>query len=156
MSVKVPDSGPSASLKFAASEILTKEGQVIGVATGDVGVAKDGSHKDSYQRGVELHGKVTLFAEGCHGSLTEDLVKQFNLRSPSADRKSDISPQTYGIGIKELWEVSPEVHKQGKITHTVGWPMDNSTYGGSFLYHLENNQVAVGFVVGFLVVCCLA
>lgn len=138
---------------FAASEVLfdtnshqptlpEKDGvKVIGVATGDMGIAKDGSHKDSFQRGVDLHAKVTLFAEGCRGSLTEDLYKKFDLRKNS-------SPQTYGIGIKELWEVPPSIHKQGSITHTIGWPMDMKTYGGSFLYHAENNQVAVGYVIG--------
>jgi len=126
---------------FAASEVLFDGDKVVGVATGNMGVAKDGLHKESYQAGVELRGTVTLFAEGCRGSLTEDLFKKFDLRKNS-------DPQTYGIGIKELWEVRPEVHKQGKITHTVGWPMDTQTYGGSFIYHLENNQLAVGFVVG--------
>lgn len=126
---------------FAASEVLFEGDKVAGIATGDMGVAKDGSHKDAYQQGVELRGKVTLFAEGCRGSLTQGLFEKFNLRKNS-------DPQTYGIGIKELWEVRPEVHKQGKILHSVGWPMDCKTYGGSFLYHLENNQVAVGFVIG--------
>lgn len=126
---------------FAASEVLFDDNKVTGVATGNMGVAKDGSHKESFQAGVELHGKITLFAEGCRGSLTEDLFKKFKLR-----QKSD--PQTYGIGIKELWEVQLSVHKQGKIIHTVGWPMDRKTYGGSFLYHMENNQVAVGYVIG--------
>src|SRR5687768_5975425 len=91
--------------------------------------------------GVELHGKQTLFAEGCRGSLTKGLFERFRLRE-------GCDPQTFGIGIKELWEVDPAKHSQGKITHTIGWPMDSSTYGGSFLYHLENNQVAVGFVIG--------
>ncbi len=127
---------------FAASEVLyDASGKVIGIATGDMGIAKDGSHKESYQAGVELLGKVTLFAEGCRGSLTEDLFKKFDLRK-------NASPQTYGIGIKELWEVRPEAHKQGRVMHTIGWPLDDETYGGSFIYHLENNQVAVGYVIG--------
>lgn len=126
---------------FAASEVLFEGDRVVGIATGDMGVGKNGEHKDSYQPGVELRGKYTLFAEGCRGSLSEQLIKKYGLRE-NAD------PQTYGIGIKELWEVEPEVHQLGKVTHTVGWPMDNSTYGGSFIYHLENNQVAIGYVVG--------
>lgn len=126
---------------FAASEIIYDNEKVKGIATGDMGVAEDGSKKDSYQPGVELHAKYTIFAEGCRGSLTEDLFKKYDLQKNS-------DPQTYGIGIKELWEVSPEQHQEGKITHTIGWPLDTKTYGGSFLYHLDNNQVAVGFVVG--------
>ncbi len=126
---------------FAASEVLFEGDKVVGIATCDMGVAKDGSQKASYQRGVALKGKYTLFAEGCRGSLTQSLFDKFNLRENS-------DPQTYGIGIKELWEIPAELHKQGSITHTIGWPLDNKTYGGSFLYHLENNQISVGFVVG--------
>ncbi len=126
---------------FAAVELLWSGDKLIGVATGDMGVAKDGSHKESYQNGIELHGKVTLFAEGCRGSLTEDLIKKYSLRSEN-------SPQTYGIGIKELWEIQPSQHQQGTVTHSIGWPLDNATYGGSFIYHLENNQLAIGFVIG--------
>jgi electron-transferring-flavoprotein dehydrogenase len=127
---------------FAAAEVLYDEsGRVRGVATGNMGIGKDGTPTDSFTPGVELIGKETLFAEGCRGSLTKTLFERFNLRE-------GIDPQTFGIGIKELWEVAPEKHRPGLITHTVGWPMDNATYGGSFLYHLENNQVAVGFVVG--------
>ena len=126
---------------FAASEILYENGKVVGVATGDMGITKNGAKKDNYQQGIEIRSKYTLFAEGCRGSLSEDLMKKFNLRNNS-------DPQTYGIGIKELWEISSEHHKQGAITHTIGWPLDNTTYGGSFMYHLENNQLAVGFVVG--------
>ena len=126
---------------FAASEILYDNDQVIGIATGDMGISRSGEKKDSYQRGVALLGKYTLFAEGCRGSLAEDLMDKYNLRESS-------SPQTYGIGIKELWEVPEEVHKEGSITHTIGWPLDSKTYGGSFIYHLDNNQIAVGFVVG--------
>ncbi|WP_119462239.1 electron transfer flavoprotein-ubiquinone oxidoreductase [Rhodospirillaceae bacterium SYSU D60014] len=127
---------------FAAAEVLYDEsGRVKGVATGDMGIGKDGQQTDNYQPGVELHGRLTFFAEGARGSLTKGLVERFSLRD-GAD------PQTYGIGIKELWEVDPAKHQQGKVVHTVGWPLDRSTYGGSFLYHLENNQVAVGFVIG--------
>jgi electron-transferring-flavoprotein dehydrogenase len=127
---------------FAAAEVLYDEaGRVRGVATGSMGIGKDGKPTDNFQPGVELIGKETLFAEGCCGSLTKTLSERFNLRE-GAD------PQTFGIGIKELWEVAPAKHRQGSIVHTIGWPLDGATYGGSFLYHLENNQVYVGFVVG--------
>ena len=127
---------------FAAAELLYAEnGAVKGVATGDMGVTKDLEQGPNYQPGMELHAKYTFFAEGCRGSLGKHLLAQFNLRA-------DCEDQTYGIGIKELWEVEPQRHQQGLILHTAGWPMTNDTYGGSFLYHLENNQVAVGFVVG--------
>ncbi|HWA47123.1 MAG TPA: electron transfer flavoprotein-ubiquinone oxidoreductase, partial [Dongiaceae bacterium] len=127
---------------FAAAEVLYDEnGAVKGVATGDMGIGKDGQPTANFTRGVELHGKQTFFAEGCRGSLTKGLFEKFRLRE-------ECDPQTFGIGIKELWEIDPAKHSQGKITHTIGWPMDSGTYGGSFLYHLENNQVAVGFVIG--------
>jgi len=127
---------------FAAAEVLYKEdGSVKGVATGDMGIGKDGAHTENYQPGMELHAKQTIFAEGCRGSLTKGLMQKFNLREHA-------DPQAYGIGIKELWEVKPERHQAGLIVHTTGWPVDRRTYGGSFLYHLENNQVAVGFVIG--------
>jgi electron-transferring-flavoprotein dehydrogenase len=127
---------------FAAAEVLYHaNGSVKGVATGDMGVGRDGKPTDHYQPGVELHGKQTIFAEGCRGSLTKLLFERFNLYA-GAD------PQTYGIGLKELWEVEPARHEPGFVLHTLGWPLDPRTYGGSFLYHLENNQVAVGFVVG--------
>jgi electron-transferring-flavoprotein dehydrogenase len=127
---------------FAAAEVLFDEaGAVAGVATGSMGIGRDGKHTDNFQEGVELRGKRTLFAEGCRGSLTKALAQRFGLRE-------GVDPQTYGIGIKELWDVKPEQHRPGEVIHTVGWPMDRKTYGGSFLYHLENNQVAVGFVIG--------
>ena len=127
---------------FAATEVLYDENnRVKGVATGDMGVSKDCSQGANYQPGYELHGKLTLFAEGCRGSLTKTLFEHFNLRR-------DCQPQTYGIGIKELWDIQPEKHQEGRIVHTIGWPMDQTTYGGSWLYHLENNQVSVGFVIG--------
>jgi electron-transferring-flavoprotein dehydrogenase len=127
---------------FAAAEVLyAEDGRVLGVATGNMGVGKDGQPTDNFQPGVELRGKYTLFAEGCRGSLTKTLVERFGLRQ-------GVDPQTYGIGIKELWEIDPAKHSQGRIVHTIGWPLDRRTYGGSFLYHLEDNQVAVGFVVG--------
>ena len=127
---------------FAAAEVLYDEtGRVKGVATGDMGIGKDGAHTDAYQVGMELHGKLTMFAEGCRGSLTKTLFEKFDLRD-------GVDPQTYGLGIKELWEVDPAQSQPGLIVHTAGWPMDSATYGGSFLYHLEDNQVAVGYVVG--------
>lgn len=128
---------------FAAAQVLfTPDGKKVrGVLTGDVGIGKDGEPTDNFQPGMELLAKQTIFAEGCRGSLTKALFERFDLRK-------GVDPQTYGIGIKELWEIDPAKHKQGAITHTVGWPLDGDTYGGSFLYHLENNQVAVGFVVG--------
>lgn len=127
---------------FAAAEILyDDDGAVAGVATGDMGVGEDGEPKDGFASGYELHAKYTFFAEGCRGSLTKELFEKFDMRS-------DADPQSYALGIKELWEVDPEQHQQGRILHTIGWPLDTKTYGGSFLYHLEDNQVAVGFVTG--------
>ncbi len=126
---------------FAAAEVLYNEdGSVKGVATGDMGLAEDGSQKPSYEPGIELHAKYTFFAEGVRGSLSKNLMETFNLRE-------GVDPQTFGIGIKELWEVEPEKHHQGRVVHTAGWPLDQMTYGGAFIYHLEDNQVAVGFVV---------
>ena len=126
---------------FPAAEILYDEhGAVRGVATGDMGVAKDGSHKSDYQPGMELHAKYTLFAEGCRGSLSQELMQKFNLRD-------GVDPQKYGIGIKELWEVAPDRHHEGRVLHSQGWPLDADTGGGSFLYHLADHLVAVGFVV---------
>jgi electron-transferring-flavoprotein dehydrogenase len=127
---------------FAAAEVLYhQDGGVKGVATGDMGIARDGAHKDNFTPGYELHARYTLFAEGCHGSLTKGLIERFGLRD-------GVDPQTYGIGLKELWQVDPASHHAGRIMHTIGWPLDSATYGGSFLYHLEDNQVAVGFVIG--------
>ena len=126
---------------FAAAETLFDEnGAVRGVATGDVGIAKDGAHKPGYQRGMELHAKYTLFAEGCRGSLAQELMARFNLRD-------GVDPQKYGIGLKELWQLAPGKHLPGLVVHTQGWPLDNSTGGGSFIYHLDDGLVAVGFVV---------
>jgi len=127
---------------FAAAEVLyDAAGRVAGVATGDLGLAKDGSKKDSYQPGMELRAKYTFFAEGCHGSLSKTLMARFGLREGA-------EPQTYGIGIKELWRLDPAQHRQGLVMHTAGWPMDTKTWGGSFIYHFEDNQASVGFVVG--------
>ncbi len=127
---------------FAAAEVLYDENdRVIGIATGDMGIDKNGNPTETHAPGVELHASYTLFGEGCRGSLTKTLIQKFNL-----DVGSD--PQTFGIGIKELWEVSADKHNKGSITHTIGWPLDNHTYGGSFIYHLEESQVALGFVIG--------
>lgn len=127
---------------FAAAEVLHHDdGSVKGVATGDMGIAEDGSHKDGYTLGMELHATYTLFAEGCRGSLTKGLFDKFDLRK-------DCQHQTFGLGIKELWEIKPEQHQEGLVTHTVGWPLDPKTYGGSWMYHMENNQLSIGYVVG--------
>ena len=127
---------------FAAAEVLFNEdGSVKGVATGDLGVGKSGEHTGRFARGMELHAKYTFFAEGCRGNLGKELQEKLALRSGR-------DPQVYGLGLKELWEVSPEKHVPGLVVHTAGWPLNSETYGGSFLYHLENNQIAVGFVVG--------
>ncbi|HEY1145428.1 MAG TPA: electron transfer flavoprotein-ubiquinone oxidoreductase, partial [Allosphingosinicella sp.] len=125
---------------FAAAEILFHEnGAVKGVATGDMGVARDGTHKPDYQPGMELHGKYTFFAEGARGHLTKELKRIFSLDTES-------EPQTYGIGLKELWDIDPTKHVPGRVIHTQGWPLTDA-WGGGFLYHQENNQVALGFVV---------
>jgi electron-transferring-flavoprotein dehydrogenase len=127
---------------FPAAEILyNDDGSVKGVATGNMGVNREGEPTDAFQLGMELHAKYTLFAEGSRGHLGKQLIAKYEL-----DKGKD--PQTYGIGIKELWEIDPAKHQPGLVIHTAGWPLPSDTYGGSFLYHLENNQVAVGFVVG--------
>ena len=126
---------------FAAAEVLYDDsGAVRGIATGDMGVARDGSLKDSFTRGMELLGKYTLFAEGARGSLSKQLIAKFSL-----DAKSE--PPKFGIGLKEVWEIDPAKHQKGLIQHTFGWPLNNTTGGGSFLYHYDDNKVAVGFVV---------
>jgi electron-transferring-flavoprotein dehydrogenase len=127
---------------FAASEVLYNEdGSVKGIATGDMGLQKDGTPGPNHEPGMELHARCTLFAEGARGSLTKGLMDRFDLRH-------DADPQTYAIGIKELWEIDPAKHKPGLIVHSTGWPLDSETYGGSFLYHLEDNLVSYGFVIG--------
>ena len=125
---------------FAAAEVLYENGRVVGVATGDMGVGRDGHHKPTYAAGVELRGKYTFFAEGARGSLTKTLTERFRLRA-GAD------PQKYGIGLKELWRIDAAKHRPGLVIHTQGWPLDSKTGGGSFIYHLEDQQVAIGFVV---------
>jgi electron-transferring-flavoprotein dehydrogenase len=124
---------------FAAAEVLFENNLVKGVATGDLGINRKGEKTEAYQPGMELHGKYTFFAEGCRGHLGRQLEERLSLRK---------TPQVYGIGLKELWEVKPERHQPGLVIHTAGWPLDAGTYGGSFLYHMEERLVAVGFVVG--------
>jgi electron-transferring-flavoprotein dehydrogenase len=127
---------------FPAAEIIYGDsGEVLGVATGNLGIDKDGNATENFQLGMELRAKYTLFAEGARGHLGKQLISKYSL-----DAGKD--PQSYGIGIKELWEIDSSKHQEGLVIHTAGWPLSSDTYGGSFLYHLENNQVAVGFVVG--------
>ena len=127
---------------FPAAEILYNEnGSVKGVATGNMGVGKDGEPTENFQLGMELHAKYTIFAEGSRGHLGRQLISRFKL-----DEGKD--PQTYGLGVKELWEIDPKRHQPGFVLHTAGWPMDSETYGGAFLYHMENNQVVLGFITG--------
>ena len=127
---------------FAAAEVLfTADGKVRGVATGDMGIGKNGEKTARYQPGIDLVAKYTLFAEGARGHLGKRLQQRYELRA-------GVQPQVYGIGLKELWEVAPERHVPGLVVHTAGWPLENDTYGGSFLYHMDDRQVAVGFVVG--------
>ena len=127
---------------FPAAEVLyNDDGSVKGVATGNMGIGKDGEPTENFQLGMELHAKYTLFCEGARGHLGRQLNEKFKLRE-------GVDPQVYGIGIKELWEIDPAKHKPGLVMHTAGWPLENDTYGGSFLYHMDNNQVVVGFVVG--------
>ena len=127
---------------FTAAEVLYNEdGSVKGVATGNMGVGKDGEPTESFQLGMELHAKYTVFAEGARGHLGKQLIAKFKL-----DEGKD--PQTYGIGIKEVWEIDPSRHTPGFVMHSAGWPLDNSTYGGAFMYHMEDNKVAIGFVTG--------
>jgi electron-transferring-flavoprotein dehydrogenase len=127
---------------FPAAEILYNEdGSVKGVVTGNMGLGRDGEPTDHFQLGMELHAKYTLFCEGARGHLGRQLGDRFKLAK-------DADPQVFGLGIKELWEVDPAKHKPGLVMHTAGWPLENDTYGGSFLYHLDNNQVVIGFVIG--------
>ena len=127
---------------FSASEVLfNDQNKVIGIATCDMGRLKDGSEGPNFEQGIELHSKQTIFSEGCRGHLGKTLIQKFNLDAES-------SPQTYGIGIKELWEILPEKSNPGNILHTTGWPLKSDTYGGSFLYHLDKNKISIGFVIG--------
>ena len=141
LATKAEGSGVEIYPGFAAVEVLFDEsGAVTGVATGDMGVARDGHHKDSFTRGMELRAKYTLFAEGARGSLTKILEQRFGL-------KEGREPQKFGLGLKELWQVAPEKHHPGLVQHTLGWPLDNRTGGGSFLYHFGDRLVSVGFVL---------
>ncbi len=126
---------------FAAAEVLVEGNRVVGVATGDMGITKEGGHGPNYQPGMELRASYTLFAEGCRGSLTKQVAARFNLRDGR-------DPQTYALGIKELWEIPAAQHQPGLVEHSVGWPLDRNTYGGSWLYHWGDNLVSYGFVVG--------
>ncbi len=126
---------------FAAAEVLIEDGRVVGIATGDMGIQRDGTQGPNFAPGMELRATYTVFAEGCRGSLTKQLFEVFDLRR-------GVDPQTYGIGIKELWEIPAANHKPGTIIHTIGWPVDTSVYGGSFLYHWGQNMVSYGYVVG--------
>src|SRR5260221_4729006 len=127
---------------FAAAEVLYDgSGAVKGVATGDMGVGRDGKPTDKYQPGIELHGKYTFFAEGCRGHLGRLLMERYRLNAGS-------DPQVYGIGLKELWEIQPKKHRAGLVIHSAGWPLDADTYGGSFLYHMEDKLLSVGLVLG--------
>ncbi|KAL2162173.1 hypothetical protein VTH06DRAFT_7086 [Thermothelomyces fergusii] len=126
---------------FAASEVLFgPDGSVKGVATNDLGIGRNGKPKDTFERGMEFHARVTLFGEGCHGSLSKQVIKKFDLRR-------DSQPQTYGLGIKEVWEVRPEKFRKGEITHSMGWPLPYDTYGGAWMYHFGDNLVSIGQVV---------
>ncbi len=126
---------------FAAADLLMENGKLNGIITGDLGLDRNGERGSNFQPGIEIYSKYTLFAEGCRGHLGKKLIKQFNLRENSQH-------QTYGIGLKELWEIKPENSNPGEVFHSIGWPLDNETYGGSFLYHLDNNLVSFGFVIG--------
>ena len=128
---------------FAASKLIFNEkGEVSGVQTGDMGLDKNGNPKDNFEPGINIKGKVTVLSEGCRGHLGKEVVKKFNLEA------NNKSPQQYGIGFKEIWEINSENHKLGKVMHSVGWPLENDTYGGSFCYHAENNQIFLGYVIG--------
>lgn len=127
---------------FVAKEIIYDENHVVcGVITGEMGVDKDNNQTNNYQPGMHIHAKQTIFAEGCRGQLSQELMQKFNLRSNCSD-------QTYAIGLKEIWEIPNKMHKVGKVVHTIGWPLDRQTYGGSFIYHLPNNKISLGFVIG--------
>ncbi|KNC67522.1 electron transfer flavoprotein-ubiquinone oxidoreductase [Pseudoalteromonas ardens] len=125
---------------FSAHSLIVEDDEVKGIITGDMGVGKDGEPKDSYMPGMELRAKYTVFAEGCRGHLGKQLISQFAL-------DKDATPQHYGIGFKEIWQIDPAKHQEGKVVHGTGWPLDNETHGGSFMYHAENNQVVIGLII---------
>lgn len=126
---------------FAGAQVLIEKNRVVGVATGDMGITRDGEKGPNYQPGMELRAKYTLFAEGCRGSLTKQVMEHYNLRK-------GVDPQTYGLGIKEVWEIPTENHRPGLVVHSFGWPLDDRTYGGAWLYHFGENLVSYGFVTG--------
>jgi len=125
---------------FAAADIIYEDGRVAGVVTGDMGVAENGEHKSTFEAGYELRARYTIFSEGCHGSLGKQLMQKFDLRQAS-------DPQHYGIGLKEIWTIDPAKYKEGLVVHTAGWPLDNKTEGGGFLYHAADNQLYVGYII---------
>ena len=128
---------------FAASKILyNSNNEIIGVQTGDMGLDKDNNKKENFEPGINVIGKVTVLSEGCRGHLGKEVIKKFKLN------ENNLSPQQYGIGFKEVWEINEENHEIGKVLHSVGWPLENDTYGGSFCYHAENNQIYIGYVIG--------
>ncbi|AES67779.2 electron transfer flavoprotein ubiquinone oxidoreductase [Medicago truncatula] len=143
MGAKAEELGVEIYPGFAASEILyDSDNKVIGIGTNDMGISKDGSKKETFQRGVEVKGQITLLSEGCRGSLSEQIMKKYNLRE-----KGGAEHQTYALGIKEVWEIDEEKHQPGAVLHTLGWPLDHKTYGGSFLYHMKDRQISLGLVV---------
>uniref|UniRef100_A0A803Q2Z8 Electron transfer flavoprotein-ubiquinone oxidoreductase n=1 Tax=Cannabis sativa TaxID=3483 RepID=A0A803Q2Z8_CANSA len=143
MGAKAEELGVEIYPGFAASEILYDANDfVVGIGTNDMGIAKDGSKKENFQRGVELKGRITLLSEGCRGSLSEKIIKKYKLRE-----KEQSQHQTYALGIKEVWEIDEGKHKPGFVLHTMGWPLDRKTYGGSFMYHMNDRQVSIGLVV---------
>lgn len=144
LSERAEEVGVEVYAGFAASEVLYgPDGGVKGVATNDLGLGRDGKPKSSFERGMEFHARCTLFAEGCHGSLTKQVMKKFDLRK-------DSEPQTYGIGLKEVWEIQPQNFVKGQVSHTLGWPLPTNTYGGSWMYHFGENKVSLGLVVGLV------
>lgn len=143
MASKAEEMGVEIYPGFAASEVLYDENhEVVGIRTNDMGIAKDGSTRETYQPGVDLKGRLTLLGEGCRGSISEKLIRDHNLRD-----KGKSQHQTYALGIKEVWEIEEANHAPGMVLHTVGWPLDMNTYGGSFLYHMNDRQIAIGLVV---------
>ncbi|KAF8014113.1 hypothetical protein BT93_H0066 [Corymbia citriodora subsp. variegata] len=143
MGVKAEELGVEIYPGFAAGEVLyDSNDNVVGVGTNDMGISKDGSKKETFQHGVELKGKLTLLAEGCRGSLSEKIISKYNLRG-----KVQAQHQTYALGIKEVWEIDESKHEPGAVLHTLGWPLDHKTYGGSFVYHMKDRQVSIGLVI---------
>ena len=135
---------------FAASKILyNSNNEIIGVQTGDMGLDKENNKKENFEPGINVIGKVTVLSEGCRGHLGKEVIKKFKLN------ENNLSPQQYGIGFKEVWEIKEENHEIGKVLHSVGWPLENDTYGGSFCYHAENNQIYIGYVIGLDYNCLL-